>query len=223
MRPASEIIPLLWKEIRLEWRQRHTFNSLLLYMVSTIWVVYLSFNLQLGQLSPITWNTLYWIILLFAAINSIGKSFIQEREGQMLYYYTLHSPVGLIFAKIIYNALLLLLLAFLGLFFYTILMGLPVQDVSLFGLNVALGCVGFATTLTMVAGIAAKTQNSSTLMAVLGFPVILPMLLMLLKVSKNALDGLDWSASSDELLTLTAINLIVISFSYFLFPYLWRS
>jgi heme exporter protein B len=75
----------------------------------------------------------------------------------------------------------------------------------------------------MVSGIAAKAQNSTTLMAVLSFPIIIPMLLMLMKVSKNALDGLDRSLSIDEIITLLAMNLIVISVSYLLFPYLWRS
>jgi heme exporter protein B len=75
----------------------------------------------------------------------------------------------------------------------------------------------------MISSIAAKAANSSTLMAVLSFPVIIPMLLMLMKLSKNAIDGLDRSVSADELLTLLAINLIVISVSYILFPYLWRS
>lgn len=75
----------------------------------------------------------------------------------------------------------------------------------------------------MISSIAAKASNSSTLMAVLSFPVIIPMLLMLMKLSKNAIDGLDRSVNTDEVLTLLAINLIVVSVSYILFPYLWRS
>lgn len=37
------------------------------------------------------------------------------------------------------------------------------------------------------------------------------------------MDGLDRSLSLDELLTLLAINMIVVTVSYILFPYLWRS
>jgi heme exporter protein B len=51
----------------------------------------------------------------------------------------------------------------------------------------------------------------------------LPMLLMTIKLSKNALDGLDWSVSTDEITTLLSIDLIVITLSILLFPYLWRS
>jgi heme exporter protein B len=218
-----EIQHLILKEIKLEWRNRVALNGLLLYVVSSIWVVYLGFSLTVSVLSPIIWNTVFWIILLFSSVNSVAKSFLQEREGRMLYYYTMVSPQGIIFAKIIYNTLLLLIVAFLGLFFYIVLMGNPVQDFPLFCLSLALGALGFASTLTMVSGIAAKAQNSTTLMAVLSFPIIIPMLLMLMKVSKNALDGLDRSLSIDEIITLLAMNLIVISVSYLLFPYLWRS
>ncbi len=218
-----EIQHLVLKEIKLEWRNRAALNGLLLYVVSSVWVVYLGFSLTVSALSPIIWNTVFWIILLFASVNSVAKSFLQESEGRVLYYYTLFSPQGIIFAKILYNTLLLLVVAFLGLFFYIVLMGNPVQDFPLFCVILALGALGFASTLTMVSGIAAKAQNSTTLMAVLSFPIILPMLLMLMRVSKNALDGLDRSLSTDEILTLLAMNLIVISVSYLLFPYLWRS
>ena len=60
-------------------------------------------------------------------------------------------------------------------------------------------------------------------MAILSFPVIIPILLMAIRVSKNAIDGLDWSVSLDKIVTLMAINVIVAVTAYILFPYLWRS
>jgi len=219
----KEIWVLLQKEIQLEWRERYAINGLLLYIVSTVIICYLSFQLRQNQLNPITWNTLFWIILMFTAVNAVAKSFIQERQGRFLYYYTLVSPQGVILAKILYNSLLMLLIALLGFGFYSLILGNPVQDNVLFLGNILLGAIGFSTSLTMVSSIASKANNNTTLMAVLSFPVIIPMLLMLIKISKNALDGLDWSASQDEFVILLAINAIVITISYLLFPYLWRS
>jgi heme exporter protein B len=46
---------------------------------------------------------------------------------------------------------------------------------------------------------------------------------MVIRIAKNALDGLDRSLSLDELITLLAINTIVVTVSLLLFPYLWRS
>lgn len=166
---------------------------------------------------------MFWIILLFSAVNAVAKGFLQESRGRMLYYYTLVPPQAVILAKIAYNALLLLGLALTGLLLYTVVLGNPVQNGVLFVGNVALGALGFASTLTLVSGIAAKASNSNTLMVVLGFPLMVPMLLLLIKVSKNALDGLEFEASQSSLLTLVALNLIVGAVSYLLFPFLWRS
>lgn len=219
----KEIKALITKEIQLELRQKNALYGMLLYMVSTVYICYLSFKLKSNQLSPITWNTLFWIILVFTAVNAIAKSFTQERYGRLLYYYTLASPVGIILAKIIYNTLLMLLLALVGFGFYALVMGNPVGDMGLYLVSIVLGAIGFSSTLTMISGIASKAENSATLMAVLSFPVILPMLLMLLKISKNALDGLDRGSSQDEILTLLAIDTIVLTLSVILFPFLWRS
>ncbi|SMB87412.1 cytochrome c-type biogenesis protein CcmB [Hymenobacter roseosalivarius DSM 11622] len=210
------------KDFRLEWRQRAALNGMLLYVGSTVFVCYLSFALRGGQLPAPAWNALFWIILLFTAVNAAAKGFLQESRGRLLYYYTLVRPQAVILAKIAYNAVLLLGLALVGFMLYAVVLGNPVQDMLLFVGNVGLGAVGFATTLTLVSGIAAKATNSSTLMAVLGFPIMIPMLLLLIKVSKNALDGMEFEASSGSLLTLLALNLIVTAVSYLLFPFLWR-
>ncbi len=211
------------KEFLLEWRQRYALNGMLLYIVGAVFVCYLSFNARRGQLTPIVWNTLFWIILLFTAINAIAKSFVQERAGRQLYYYTLTSPQLIILSKILYNTALMLVLALLGFSVYAFVLGNPVKDVPLYVLTLVLGAVGFAASLTLVSGIASKAENPATLMAVLSFPIILPLLLMLLKVSKNALDGLDRSVSWNEIGTVLAIDAIVITLSWLLFPFLWRS
>jgi heme exporter protein B len=214
---------LMRKEFLLEWRQRYALNGMLLYIVGAVVVCYLSFNARRGQLTPIVWNTLFWIIQLFTAINAIAKSFVQERAGRQLYYYTLASPQQIILSKILYNILLMLVLALLGFIVYAFVMGNPVNDMWLYVVTLLLGSVGFASSLTLVSGIASKAENSATLMAVLSFPIILPLLLMLIKLSKNAIDGLDRSTSWDEIGIVLAVDAIVVTLSWLLFPFLWRS
>lgn len=219
----SSILNIIKKELTIEWRQRYALNGILLYLVSTIFICYLSFNVRTNVLQPITWNALFWIIQLFVAMNAIAKSFIQENEGRYLYYYSLFSPKSLIIARTIYNSILMLLMALLGFLIYSVILGNPIEDVPLFLINLILASISFSFALTMISAIASKASNSQTLMAILGFPVILPMLLMIIKISKNAIDGLALSASYQEIITLVAINMIVASASYILFPYLWRN
>ncbi len=74
-----------------------------------------------------------------------------------------------------------------------------------------------------MADIASKAENTGSLMALLSFPIIIPMLLMLMRLSKNAMDGLAFSVSKDEIMTLFGIDITVIALSFILFPYLWKS
>jgi heme exporter protein B len=219
----KNIVPLIQKEFLLEWRQKYALNGMVLYVISTIFICYMSFKLKVNSIEPITWNTLFWIILLFAAVNSITKSFTQERDGRHLYYYTISDPESIILSKIIYNILLMLFLGILGFGIYALMMGNPVQSLGLFSISILLGSIGFACSLTLIAGIASKAENTASLMAVLSFPTILPMLLMLMRLSKNAMDGLGFNTCIDEIVTLCGIDIIVIVLSYILFPYLWKS
>ncbi len=196
---------------------------MLLYLASTILVCYMSFNLKPNQLNVLTWNALFWIILLFTAVNAVAKSFLQERYGRMFYYYSLVSPQSVILSKTIYNLVLMLILALLGYAVYATVLGNPVQDKLYFLISIVLGAIGFSIIFTMISAIASKAQNSNMLMAVLGFPIIIPVMVMVLKISKSAIDGLDRSLSTDEVFVLLAINIMIATVAYILFPYLWRS
>ncbi len=219
----KEIKILLKKEILIEWREKTAINGLILYAISSIAVCYLSFRLHNQTLSVVTWNALFWIILLFSAINAVTKSFLQERNGRWLYYYTMVSPESVILSKIIYNSILLVFLSVGSLGIFGIFMDFPAQDSFLFILTVILGALGFSSTFTLMAALASKSQNSSVLMAILSFPIILPLLLILMKLSKNAMDGLARSVSYDELIIVFGLNIIVIILSLILFPFLWRA
>lgn len=219
----AHILALLKKEFLLEWRMKATLQGMLLYVASTIFVCYLSFKLKTGNIGVPTWNALFWIILLFVATMAISKSFQQESANRQFYYYFLCKPEEIIFSKIIYNAITVSVLGFVCLLFYSLVLGNPAEDLALFITNLLLGAIGFSSTLTLVSGITQKAGNNTTLMAILGFPIILPLLLMLIKVSRHAIDGLPWSDSQDELLVLGALNLVVLACSYILFPFLWRS
>lgn len=197
-------------------------SGILLYAVATIYVSYLSFR-QVTDLP--TWNALYWIILLFASFNVAGRSFDKESSGREIYLYSLAGPAAVIFAKMAFNALLMLVLGLFSLLVYCVLVGtkpLSHIDWPMFLTGVVVGCAGLASILSLIAGIAFKTENNVGLTAVLGFPVILPFLLTLIRFSKNALDGISWSVNGSYLLVLVLLNIVVWVLGYILFPYLWR-
>src|ERR1700744_5445639 len=222
----NETWSLLKKEILLEWRSKYAFNGVLLYVVSTVFICYISFKLTPGFTGsngyPIVWNVLFWIIMLFASVNAIAKSFMQESKGRLLYYYSLASPQAIILSKTIYNVLLMSLLGVLTLLIYLLFFTNTLGDPLFYFLSVILGTISFSTVFTMISAIASKAGNNGTLMAILSFPVIIPVILLLIRISKSAMDGIDRSLNYGNIGVLLAINVIVIATSLLLFPYLWR-
>ncbi|WP_316840284.1 heme exporter protein CcmB [Pedobacter gandavensis] len=218
MNLAEQIKHLIKKELLLEWRSKYALNGVLLYVVSTVFVCFLSFV----STDKVTLNALFWIIMLFASINAVSKSFLQESRGRQVYIYTIASPLALIISKTIYNALLMMVLTVIALGFYILVFDFGPEDLGLYLLAAILGSLSFSTIFTMVSAIASKAGNGGMLMAILSFPIIIPVLVVLIKLTKNAMDGLDRSVSMDEIGLLLIINALVMSVSVLLFPYLWR-
>lgn len=212
-----EVKALLKKEWRIEWRQSSTFSGLVLYVFSTAFIVYLGMK----EVHPIVWNVLFWILMLFNAVHAMAKSFMQEEEGVNLFLYTQVSAISVILAKMIYNSALLLVLASLCFTFYSVIMGNPVKDIGMFVLNLSVGSIGFAVVLTFIAALSSKSTNKTGLMAILGIPLIVPLLIMVVKVSKNAMDGLDRSISVMPILTVVAMIIAFFLSSVLLFRHLW--
>jgi heme exporter protein B len=215
----KELVYLFLKEVKLELKQRYVLNGILLYLVSTVFVTYLAFT---GIITSETWNSLFWIILLFVAVNGISKSFVQESPARHLYYYTITSPEAIILSKIVYNLMLMAILSVLAFIFFALLMGNLIQNMGLFITALIFGSLGLSSVLTMIAAIASRASNNFSLMAILSFPIVLPLLMTLMKVSATAMSSSSWAGAIPMILILLIINVAVILLAFLLFPYLWR-
>jgi heme exporter protein B len=216
----THIRHLIQKEILLEWRQKHTLYGMLLYIASTIFVIYLSNG---EQPEATTWNSLFWLVQLFVCVNAVAKSFLQEPRGRLLYFYTLTDPKFFIAAKLIYNVLLMLFLTGISLVFFYIFLGNPTTSFWLFTGISLLGGVGISMVFTLMSAIASKAQQNAALMAILGFPVLFPQLLLLLRLSKSAFGEVFREGAVFQLSGICAsIDLLLIVLALILFPYLWK-
>ena len=215
----KRIYALLKKDILLEFRQKHTFYGILLYIASTIFVLYLSIDRPDANV----WNGLFWTIQLFICVNAVAKSFLQESRGRMLYFYSIASPVEFIIAKMIYNLLLMILMSLLSLLLFVIFLDNPVDN-SLWFIGIAvLGGASISIVFTLMSAIAAKAQQNAALIAILGFPVILPQLLLLMRLSKAAFAEVFREGAVLQLSALiVGLDILVIAMAVILFPYLWK-
>ena len=217
----KEIQALILKDFRYEIRRRSAINGILLYVVSIVFVSYLSFQ-SVNNIDTQTWNALFWVILMFACLHTVSGTFVQESPNRQYYYFTLASPQAIILSKIIFNGLLVFAISLLCYFVYVLFLGNKVENELMFILCIMTGSIGISSVLTMVSAISSRTDNNFTMMAVLGFPLLLPLLLILMRLSEYAINGTDWLTAISYFLLLLLIDALVMILALILFPYLWR-
>lgn len=214
----QHIISLIKKDVLLETRQQYTLYGILLYVASTIFVVYLA----MGEPEEKVWNALFWIIQLFVCVNAVAKSFLAENKGRMLYFYSIASATDFVIAKLIFNLVLMLLMSIMSLLIFTVLLGNPLQNIFTFiGLTIV-GGASLSLVFTFLAAIAAKAQQQAALMAIMGFPLIIPQLLLLMKISNVAFSQVVQNGLWQMVLLLVALDVMVVALAVILFPFLWK-
>jgi len=218
MNNKTIILTLIKKDLLLETRQQYTFYGILLYIASTTFVVYLS----MGMPEDKVWNGLFWVLQLFVCINAVAKSFLQESRGRMLYYYSVVSPTNFVLSKLGFNAILMLLMNILSLAVFTLLLGNPIGKMGEFIFISILGGISLSLVFTFLAAIAAKAQQQAALMAIMGFPIIIPQLLLLMKISSAAFSSVIQLGWWNMIWMLIGLDLMIVALAYILFPFLWK-
>ena len=213
-----QTLHLFWWELKSEWRDRFALGSVLLYVVATTVVIYFAVR----EFRPMTFNALYWVVLFFGATVACGRSFLREGGKRHFYYYTLAAPEALLFSKLLYNALVIYLIsiltwALLGFFAANDF----VFETGYFLLTLLLASVGLSAILTFVGALAARAGGNGTLMAVLSFPLVIPLLYLLSSAGGYAV-GLTQGQEQSYLLLTLAIDLLALAVGLVLFPFVWR-
>ena len=217
MSSILRITTLIKKDLLLEVRQQYSFYGILLYIMATIFVLYMTIREPEAKV----WNGLFWIIQLFICINAVAKSFLQETRGRMLYFYSIVNPRDFILAKLVFNSVLMLLMSFLSIILFSLFLGNPVQKVWPFIGLVLLGGWSLSLVFTFLSAIAAKAQQNAAIMAILGFPIIIPQLMLLMQLANTVFSDKTGIAFS-TLLLIVALDVLVVMLAVILFPFLWK-
>jgi heme exporter protein B len=168
------------------------------------------------------WNGLFWMIQLFICVNAVAKSFLAEGKGRMLYFYSIAGARDFILAKLLFNALLMMVMSLANWLLFSILLGNPVINPwSFLGINL-LGGVSLSLVFTFLSAIAARAQQNAALMAIMGFPIIIPQLMLLIKISNIVFATVVQGGLWKVVLLLAGMDVLVVALAIVLFPFLWK-
>lgn len=211
------------KDLRAEFRTRVAINSLGLFALTTLVAVAYAigpFRIADGD-RPFLLAVLLWIVILFAALAGLDRSFVKEEEGHTAALLRLAAdPLVVWVGKLIYNLVLVYLLMALLVPLFCVLMGFQVLLVGWFVLLLMVGGFALAVTATIVAAIISRAITRGALYSVLSLPLLLPLVIFLIQgtagVAEGSLDTVQ--ASLRAVVSLGGVMTVV---SAFVFPVVW--
>jgi heme exporter protein B len=115
----------------------------------------------------------------------------------------------------------MLVMSTLSMVLFSLFMDYPVKRTAIFIGIVFLGGWSLSLVFTFLAAIAAKAQQNAAIMAILGFPILVPQLLVLMKVS-NAVFVTNTPIPMANIALLFGSDILVILLAIILFPFLWK-
>src|SRR5262245_29009843 len=188
----GEAAAVFAKDWRCEFRTRYALNTVALFAFTTLVVV----SASLGPLgtsratgTPVL-PVLLWLILLFAVAAGLPRAFVREEETHTAIALRLAATPSALFAgKLAYGVTLVAALEILVTPLFLAMTSLEVADPGLLVATLAAGGYGLAAASTLIAAIIAQAQTRSTLFSVLAFPLLLPLLVLAVELTRGAVAG----------------------------------
>ncbi len=218
MNYGRQIVTLIRKDFLLEWRQKHTLFGVLLYVSCTVFVIYM----MAGQPESRIWNALFWIAQLFITVNTVAKSFLQEGTARSRYYFTIVTPAQFLLAKLCYSLVMTAMMTLLSFFLFKLLLGDPVINYATFLGVCCLGSSGLSLLFTFLSAIAAQARQSAALIAILGFPISIPLLMILSNLATGSVSMVEQEGWWNMVWILLGMDVLILALALVLFPYLWK-
>ncbi len=193
-----------------------------MFILVTISVILFSIGQE--KVSEHLTGGLFWVVIFFSAMSGLSRAFVSEEErGTTLTLQLIAAPSTIYFGKLLFNLVLVFIMNLAILILYYILFNsFVILNFSLFVLSLFFGSIGIAISSTIIAAIISKANTKGTLYPVLSFPILLPLILTLMELTKFAMDGELISDSLVELAVLVCYDVIMITAGYMLFDFIWK-
>jgi len=213
---------LFRKDWQSELRTRYAVNALAMFILVTISVIL--FSLSGEKINEYLTGGLLWVVIFFSAMSGLSRAFVSEEErGTTMTLHLIASPSTIFFGKLIFNLFLIFIMNFAITFLFLLLFeSFIIKNVLLFCFAFILGNTGIAISSTIIAAIISKASAKGTLYPVLSFPILLPLILVLLELTKFATDGSTIGSAWVEISILICYNAIMLAASYLLFDFIWK-
>jgi len=212
------------KDLRAEFRTRVALSSLGLFALTTLIAVAYSvgpFRIATED-RPFLLAVLLWIVVFFAALAGLDRSFVKEEESHTAPLLRLSADPHVVWAgKLFFNVVLISLLMGALVPLYCVLMGYRIVLVGWFIVLLIGGGYTLAAVSTIVAAIIARATGRGALFPVLALPLLLALLVFLIQGTTAVAEGSVETVRA-SLRAIVSLGGVMTVVSAFLFPVVWN-
>ena len=216
-----QIKVIFWKDLLLEFRTKERLIAMAAFAVLT--GILFSYTLDTPRLQPQDVAAgLIWMTIVFGGLLGVGRTFhLENQDGA--FQGILMSPVprdAVFLGKTLANFLLVYVIAILVLGVFTFLFALEIRSsVWALLLALALGSLAFVALGTLFAAVSSGTRMGETLLPILVFPLLLPVVIWGGVVTGRLLAGRPVSEVLGSIRLLGAFALVAVAAGALLFRF----
>jgi heme exporter protein B len=208
------------KDLQMEMRSRYAVNSVLAFVASSMMIIL--FSVRITELPPAARGAIGWIVLLYAAMASLSRTFVMETEKNTFDLLRLNvSGMAVFSGKLFYNIVFTTMVTVAVMAAYWLLSGIEVGNPSFMVIILIFGIIGFSSVSTLLGAIVAQASRKGAIFAVIALPLLLPLILLLSGSTTAALEGEPLGDHLNEIIALFSFCGVTITMSVLLFEYTW--
>lgn len=208
----GQVYAIVWKDLLLEVRTRERIAAMAAFAVLA--GVLFSFSIDATLVRPQDIAAgLIWMTLVFGGLLGVGRTFyLEAQDGAFQGVLTSPTPKDAVFlGKTLANFVLLYIVALLVVGVFTLFFGLHLgQNPGMLALALGLGALGFVALGTLFSAIASGTQMGETLLPILVFPLLVPMVIYGVSATNRILAGRPFEEVSGNLRMLAAFAVVAV-------------
>jgi len=217
----GQIYAIVWKDLLLEVRTRERIAAMGAFAVLA--GVLFNFSIDTTAVRPQdVASGLIWMTVVFGGLLGVGRTFhLESLDGAFQGVLTSPAPKDAVFlGKTFANFVLLYVVALLVVAVFALFFGLDLgRSLSALTLTLGLGALGFVALGTLFAAVSSGTHMGETLLPILVFPLLVPMVIYGVGATGRLLAGRPVAEVSANLRMLAAFALLAVTVGAVLFRY----
>lgn len=221
MQWIKSTLSVLSKDVSIEFKTRFAINTVLAFVVASLLLVL--FTLRAQNLDPTPKSGLVWIIILFASLSALGRSFIAETDQKTYDLLRIYGKGSTVFVgKLFYNILFTLLINTATFLLYSFLLDMQIVSWPAFLILLLFGTIGLSSVSTMTAAIVSQADRKGAVFSILSIPLFIPLVMLLGQITKaafiNNIGGEFWNYVT----ALVGFAGVTITAGILLFDFIWE-